>query len=149
MQGYKVYLLTLFVGFFAGVQSLRALGATQHVFLVFFSIGFAILIAASFFCMVRIFWYGRLVERVLQLKGAGENVGNRSSLIDELDKSTNPQRGKAEFDISKLPWWIRIGGCLSQLAIVSFVIGALVFFGMLQAVTSAVGAGWIGLGFYC
>lgn len=60
MQSYKTAVLTLFIGFFAGVEAIRLLQLPSALALYLISLGSGTLPGGIFYCLARVGWYGKL-----------------------------------------------------------------------------------------
>jgi len=147
MQGYKVYLLTLVIGFFAGIESLRTLQLSIEYFPVFFSLGVGLLVAGTIFCSARAFFFGQHVRDVIR-----EDSDCKQTMLDQFDRLVHTKRDMVRENPWSNPaerWLIRRGACGSRLSFVAVLIGILVFIVTWLIVYWAAAEHMIGLGLKC
>jgi len=60
MQNYRTSILTLFIGFFAGMEALRILTLPYWLVIVMFCAASGLLGGGILYCLARVAWYGRL-----------------------------------------------------------------------------------------
>jgi hypothetical protein len=122
MQGYKVNLLTIVVGFLAYVQLIGRLPPFYFVYLL--PIGVGILAALGFWSVTRFLWYGKHVRDIIRkpLARSSENMLNR------LDLQLHDGWGKREeYDPNSLfGKVIKIGGPGTRLFYYSLLVGIFV-----------------------
>ena len=65
MQNYRTSILTLVIGFFAGMEALRLLSLPPLLIVYLFCLASGLLGGSIFYCVARVAWYGRLGSFVL------------------------------------------------------------------------------------
>lgn len=131
MQGYKVYLLTLVIGFLGAVESIRALGLAFEAFRCALSLAFGILGGSAVFFLERALWFGELARRTMQ------RDKDEFFLLDRLDEHIDPQRPKAK------PGQKKIGASDSKLAGLSILVGVMLTYVIWLTIGCLANYGWI------
>jgi hypothetical protein len=142
MQGYKVYLLTIVIGFFAGIEALRTLPLQPFHFVLLFSLGVGSLAGGIAYCIPKAFWFGQHVRDIIR-----EDSDCRQTMLDQLDGMVHTKRGMVREDpwsSGAMKWIIKRGGCDSQLVVLVIFVCAL-FFALTIGALAAGGVASLGL----
>jgi hypothetical protein len=116
MQGYKVYLLTIVIGFFAGIESLRTLQLLPAPFVYVFPIFVGICLILIVYCLTKALWFGQHVRDITR-----EDSDCKQTMLDQLDRMVHTKRGMVRDDPwskSWMRWMIKRGGGDGRLLIV-------------------------------
>jgi hypothetical protein len=128
MQGYKVNLLTIVIGFLAYVELIRRLPRFYFGFLSLFllPLGVGVLAGLGFWSVARMLWFGKHVRDIIREP--------KENLLNKLDKQIHDLWGVSQevYDpksiIGKI---IKIGGNGDLLGLCSIVVGVVVMLVML------------------
>jgi putative effector of murein hydrolase LrgA (UPF0299 family) len=127
MQGYKVSLLTIVIGFLAYVELITRIPRFYFGFLSLFllPIGVGVLAGLGFWCVARIFWFGKHVRDIIR-KPLGFSPSN--SWLDKLDLEIHKGWSEREdYDPKTLTGKIiKIGGNADLLLLSAVVIGLVI-----------------------
>jgi hypothetical protein len=131
MQAYKVYVLTILVAFFAGVESLRVLGFVGTFWLkAFVSFGAGFLAAGFFFCLVRFMWYGAFVSYSIWPRVVVDDRPDADTLMYQL-RTVFQENAKKEKRNAAATWMVNHGDKQALLfavaGVVWFIVSVVVF----------------------
>lgn len=118
MQGYKVQLLTIVVGFFAYIELIGRLG--PFYFGLLLPLGVGVLAALVFWSVARFLWFGKHVRDIIRKP--------EQNMLNRLDEQLHIGWGKREvYDSDSFAGRIiKIGGSGSQLFFGATAIGIIV-----------------------
>jgi hypothetical protein len=136
MQGYKVYLLTIIIAFFAGVESLKALALPHQLFLPCLSFLAGLLLAGVVFFLSKAEWFGQLVRDAIRKDWPKDRPEYANQhMLHQVDHLINPDQLEPKGWLEKQ--MIRVGGSDELLLIVSVSAGMLVSLVILLALALA------------
>jgi hypothetical protein len=129
IQGYKINLLAIVVGFFAYVELIRTL-PMLYFGLFFLPLGVGVLACLGFWSAARMLWFGKHVRDIIRESYAAKNAGDvatgKENLLDRLDEQIY-KRWRVEREDYKPNSFtgsiIKIGGCGKRLLRYAILIG--------------------------